>query len=70
MTDIFTQAKRSAVMSRIRSAGNKATELRLVQIFRANGITGWRRGSNLSGKPDFGFPRLKSAVFMDGIFLP
>lgn len=27
--------------------GNKDTELRLIQIFRANGITGWRRGCAL-----------------------
>lgn len=30
-------------MSRIRSRGNRATELALVRVFRAHGITGWRR---------------------------
>ena len=35
-------------MSRIRSRGNKATELELAKLFRANGITGWRRGRRLS----------------------
>jgi DNA mismatch endonuclease (patch repair protein) len=55
-------------MSKIRGAGNKDTELRLIQIFRANGITGWRRGSKLPGKPDFVFPKLKTAVFVDGCF--
>ena len=43
MADIFTQAKRSDVMSRIRSRGNADTELALVRVFRAHGITGWRR---------------------------
>jgi len=43
MADIFTRRKRSEVMSLIRSAGNKATELRLIRIFRAQGIKGWRR---------------------------
>ncbi len=43
MPDVFTKAKRSDVMSRIRSRGNQATELALVRVFRANGITGWRR---------------------------
>jgi len=43
MPDVFTQAKRSEVMSRIRSRGNRATELVLVKLFRAHGITGWRR---------------------------
>lgn len=110
MPDIFTRQKRSDVMSRIRGSGNKATELRLVQIFRANGITGWRRGcalrigsgvrglasgvgsqspKNLDPKsktrlssqnleprsktrrrvrPDFVFPRLRVALFVDGCF--
>lgn len=68
MSDIFTKRKRSEVMSRIRGSGNKATELRLIQIFRANSITGWRRGSTLPGKPDFVFPRLRVAVFVDGCF--
>ena len=35
---------------------------------RANGITGWRRGSKLFGKPDFVFPKLKLIVFVDGCF--
>jgi len=68
MSDIFTQTKRSDVMSRIRGAGNKGTELRLIQVFRANGITGWRRGSKLPGRPDFVFSKLKTAVFVDGCF--
>lgn len=46
--DVFTAEKRSEVMSRIRGSGNKATELRLIRVFRANGITGWRR----PGRPD------------------
>ena len=101
MADTFTKRKRSDVMSRIRGSGNTATELRLIQIFRANGITGWRRGCALrigsgvqglaSGtlnpknlkprsktlrrvrstgrvRPDFVFPRLRLAVFVDGCF--
>jgi len=88
MPDIFTRRKRSEVMTLIRSAGNKATELRLIEIFRANGITGWRRGRTLvlarrsaksqgtsaknrstgKVKPDFVFPRLRVAVFVDGCF--
>lgn len=68
MADIFAKRKRSDVMSRIRGSGNKGTELRLIQIFRANGITGWRRGSKLPGRPDFVFPQLKTAVFVDGCF--
>jgi DNA mismatch endonuclease (patch repair protein) len=94
MPDILTKQKRSDVMSRIRSAGNAATELRLIRIFRAHGINGWRRGCVIRGpayapielrrgkqttesrrqktrfsvRPDFVFPRLKTAVFVDGCF--
>ena len=88
MTDMFSAVKRSYVMSRIRGTGNKATELRLIQIFRTNGITGWKRGCSLAltprssksqgtsskarstgkVKPDFVFPKPKTAVFVDGCF--
>jgi DNA mismatch endonuclease (patch repair protein) len=43
MADVFTKAKRSEVMSRIRGRGNKGTELALMKVFRAHRITGWRR---------------------------
>ena len=43
MPDIFTKAKRSEVMSRIRSRGNRNTELALAKLLRRQGITGWRR---------------------------
>lgn len=68
MPDVFTKAKRSEVMSRIRGRGNKATELALIKIFRAHDITGWRRNQPVFGKPDFVFPKLKLAVFVDGCF--
>ncbi len=91
MPDVFTKSKRSEVMSRIRSRGNKDTELALMRIFRAHGITGWRRQIEVrSGKvegrgktaarpspltrhtfrvrPDFIFPKLRLAVFVDGCF--
>ena len=68
MADIFTKAKRSAVMARIRSRGNMATELRMIALFRAEGITGWRRGARLFGKPDFVFRRERVVVFVDGCF--
>ena len=68
MSDIFTEAKRSEVMARIRSGGNKDTELALMQVFRAHGITGWRRHQAVFGKPDFVFPKLRLALFVDGCF--
>ncbi len=93
MTDILTQAQRSALMAKVKGWGNASTELKLVAVFRALGITGWRRGVTLrpaivrpatkarrasatSGKqsrpfqvrPDFVFPKLRIAVFVDGCF--
>jgi DNA mismatch endonuclease (patch repair protein) len=90
MPDVFTKSKRSEVMSRIRSRGNKDTELALAKLFRRNKITGWRRHVQITGRaallrgpnvraarqhrptfrvrPDFVFPKLKLAVFVDGCF--
>jgi len=55
-------------MARIRSRGNKDTELRMIELLRAHGITGWRRGMVLFGKPDFVFHRERVALFVDGCF--
>lgn len=68
MTDVFTKAKRSEVMSRVRSRGNKDTELAMAKLLRRHGITGWRRNQPVFGKPDFVFPKFKLAVFVDGCF--
>ncbi len=68
MPDVFTKAKRSQVMSRIRGRGNKETEGALAKLFRAHGITGWRRHARLFGKPDFSFTKLRVAIFVDGCF--
>ncbi len=68
VVDVFTKAKRSAVMSLIRSRGNRDTELRTMALLRAHRITGWRRQAPLPGKPDFIFPAEKVAVFVDGCF--
>src|SRR5438093_3693300 len=68
MPDVFTKAKRSEVMARIRSRGNRDTELRMIGIFREHGITGWRRNQRVFGKPDFVFPKQRLALFVDGCF--
>jgi|SRR5665213_1436810 len=78
MADIFTKSKRSFVMSRIRSRGNKATEVALAKLFRRHKITGWRRQLEIrkaeSGKrkfkvrPDFVFRQVRLALFVDGCF--
>lgn len=68
MPDVFTVAKRSEVMSRIRGRGNRDTELAIVKLFRRHRITGWRRHQALFGKPDFVFKEERLALFVDGCF--
>lgn len=97
MADVFSKSKRSEVMARIRSRGNKATEIALAKLFRRHKITGWRkqiqivtspqpspqrgegekrasasspvtRHPSFTVRPDFIFPNLKLAVFVDGCF--
>lgn len=68
MVDVWGRAKRSEVMSRIRSRGNRRTELALVSLMRAAGIKGWRRHLALVGRPDFVFRRERLVVFVDGCF--
>ena len=55
MADVFSKRKRSRVMSRIRSRGNKDTEPALAKLLRTHGVTGWRRHVEVRGKPRSGF---------------
>lgn len=68
MADVFTKAKRSLVMSRIRGRGNKDTEIVLAALLRRNRIVGWRRHHAIFGRPDFVFAKLRLAIFVDGCF--
>ena len=68
MSDVFSKAKRSEVMGRIRSHGNRDTELALMRVFRRQGIRGWRRHRPVFGRPDFVFAKARVAVFVDGCF--
>ncbi|HEX04833.1 MAG TPA: very short patch repair endonuclease, partial [Bacteroidetes bacterium] len=68
MTDVFSKEKRSEIMSHVRGKENLATEQKLINLCRENGIKGWRRNYPLFGKPDFVFPKERIAVFVDGEF--
>jgi len=68
MVDVYDKITRSAVMSKVRSSANKSTEIRLISIFRKNGIKGWRRNYPVIGKPDFVFMENRAAIFVDGCF--
>ena len=63
-----TTKARSQLMSKIRSRGNKETELRLVAMLRQAGIIGWRRHQAIMGTPDFTFRSAHVVVFVDGCF--
>ena len=68
MADIFEKEKRSKIMSAVHSKQNKSTEMKLIKIFKENGIVGWRRNYKVKGHPDFVFPDKKIAIFVDGCF--
>ena len=68
ISSLSTTLARSQLMSKIRSRGNKETELRLVALLRNAGISGWRRHQALIGKPDFTFRLAPIVVFVDGCF--
>jgi DNA mismatch endonuclease, patch repair protein len=68
VADTFNKAERSRIMAAVRSRGNRATELLLVELFRAAGLKGWRRHAAILGRPDFVFAKERVAVFVDGCF--
>ena len=55
-------------MSRVKSSGNKATELALIALLRRHHVSGWRRHVRIFGNPDFVFPKQRLAIFVDGCF--
>ena len=68
MTDVYSKQKRSWLMGRVRSAGNKSTEVELIEVLKRHHLTGWRRKYPIFGKPDITFPKSKVAIFVDGCF--
>jgi len=66
--DRFGTEVRSRIMKAVRSTGNRTTEMKFALILRRNRIKGWRRKSQICGKPDFVFRKQKIAVFVDGCF--
>lgn len=68
LADVFSKDERSAIMSKVKSSGNKSTEVKLIEIFSSLGIKGWRRNYKVKGHPDFVFPKKRIAVFVDGCF--
>ena len=64
----FGGLSRAQLMSRVRSKGNKTTEMRLASLLRKAGLHGWRRNQPLPGNPDFVWHSKRLVVFVDGCF--
>lgn len=67
MTDVFNKAKRSQVMSRIRSK-NTQPELRVRRFLYSAGFRYRLHASNLPGKPDLVFANRRFCLFIHGCF--
>jgi DNA mismatch endonuclease (patch repair protein) len=68
VADPLDQAKRSALMSRVRTR-DTAPELALRRALWASGVRGWRlHPRRVVGRPDFAWLGRRIAVFVDGAF--
>lgn len=67
MADVFDKAKRSEIMSRIRSKNTEA-ELIVFRFLRKKGIYFQKHYARCIGCPDIALPRKKKAVFIHGDF--
>jgi DNA mismatch endonuclease, patch repair protein len=67
MADVFTRAKRSEIMARIKGKNTKP-EIRLKKLLRAAGIRYRSHAKKLPGTPDVILPDSKAAVFVHGCF--
>ena len=67
MTDVYTKAKRSEIMSRVK---NKRTgpEDRIARILRSLGVHYRRNLKALPGKPDFVVSAKQTLIFVNGCF--
>jgi DNA mismatch endonuclease, patch repair protein len=59
---------RSQIMASVGSAGNRTTEMRMASLLRSSGLSGYRKQWHVRGKPDFAWPGVKIALFVDGCF--
>ena len=56
-------------MARVRSKGNRSTEVKAKATLQERGIEGWiQHPSDIKGHPDFYFPAARLMVFVDGCF--
>jgi DNA mismatch endonuclease (patch repair protein) len=67
MTDVFTPAKRSAVMRRVKGR-DTAPELKVRRLLRAMGVGYRLQRANLPGKPDIVMAGRRAVIFVHGCF--
>lgn len=68
MVDPLSPTERSALMAKVKGAGNRSTEGRVEAALVAAEVTGWEKHPALPGKPDFFFPAHNLLVFVDGCY--
>jgi len=66
--DHVSKETRSKIMAAVRSKGNRSTEVALGKLLWSAGLRGYRKHWRVPGRPDFAWPGLKIAVFVDGCF--
>ena len=66
--DRVSKEIRSKNMAAVRSKGNRSTELALGRILWKSGLRGYRKHWPVHGRPDFAWPSLRVAIFVDGCF--
>lgn len=67
MTDVFSKAKRSEVMRRVKSQ-DTGPEIEVRRILHQMGYRFRVHNKNLPGKPDIVLPKYKTIVFVNGCF--
>ena len=67
MTDIYSPAKRSEVMGRVRATGTKP-ELVVRKVAHGLGFRFRLHGDRLPGRPDLVFSRHRKVIFVHGCF--
>ena len=67
MSDIYSAAKRSEIMSRVRSTGTRP-EMLVRRLAHSLGYRFRLHHDRLPGKPDLTFPRHRKVIFVHGCF--
>lgn len=67
MSDIFSQTKRSDIMSKI-AGKNTKPEILVRKFLFSNGLRYRINVKKLPGKPDIALPKFKTVIFINGCF--